>query len=331
MQAGLNTVNLSQMNTFQQWLLWMHILGGSAIFVSIFVIHVRKKAFENRFGAILKEQHEQRRKRRSSFRDTTGRSFSARRSLSLSRPRSQGIGMGELTKKPSLGQPQNSNGSTGDGLRIDKGTLGDPARDAETAIESPTPNGAIENPRTSHGEAKYSNKTEQTGANLHETSADHIAFVPSTYFNPNNNMAQASQIKHRNSAFSFTGVGASPVRTSFHRPFFAEMNERQPTRLAGVGLMDDPATPWHIGNLIRKEVVGRNSQFHGLTHEEREQLGGVEYRAIQLLSWVVPLYFVLWQLLGCLAVGAWMNNYAFDITEANGINAWWVFSFHVSP
>jgi hypothetical protein len=53
--------------------------------------------------------------------------------------------------------------------------------------------------------------------------------------------------------------------------------------------------------------LGRNSQFHGLSEKERKKLGGIEYDAICLLSWVVPLYFVLFQLFGALGVGAWMK------------------------
>jgi len=35
-------------------------------------------------------------------------------------------------------------------------------------------------------------------------------------------------------------------------------------------------------------VVGRNSRFHGLTEEQMDELGGVEYRALRVL-----LYFVV--------------------------------------
>jgi hypothetical protein len=35
-------------------------------------------------------------------------------------------------------------------------------------------------------------------------------------------------------------------------------------------------------------VVGRNSYFHDLTKGELEELGGVEYRALQMLLWLVP-------------------------------------------
>ena len=33
-----------------------------------------------------------------------------------------------------------------------------------------------------------------------------------------------------------------------------------------------------------RAAVGRNSQFHSLTHAQREQLGGLEYRALTLLA-----------------------------------------------
>lgn len=34
-------------------------------------------------------------------------------------------------------------------------------------------------------------------------------------------------------------------------------------------------------------VVGRNSAFHLLTSEQMEELGGVEYRALKALLWIV--------------------------------------------
>ena len=48
--------------------------------------------------------------------------------------------------------------------------------------------------------------------------------------------------------------------------------------------------------------------------KERRKLGGIEYDAICLLSHFVPIYFVLWQLLGALSVGAWFQVNAADLT-----------------
>lgn len=66
-EAGLNTVNLSQMTTFQQIVLWLLILMGSSIFVSIGTVFARKRAFETRFKDLVKQHKEQRRGYRRSF------------------------------------------------------------------------------------------------------------------------------------------------------------------------------------------------------------------------------------------------------------------------
>jgi len=81
----------------------------------------------------------------------------------------------------------------------------------------------------------------------------------------------------------------------------------------------DQATYPHY---LTRHTTGRNAQFYGLSREEREHLGGVEYRAITLLGWVVPLYFVLWQLLGCIGLGAYMKMNKEEVIRANGINPW---------
>ncbi|MCJ1398338.1 hypothetical protein MMC11_001536 [Xylographa trunciseda] len=75
-------------------------------------------------------------------------------------------------------------------------------------------------------------------------------------------------------------------------------------------------------------TIGRNSQFYSLTAAERERLGGVEYRAIMLLEIIVPAYFVLWQLFGCIGLGAWIALNAADTTSQNGLNSWWVGAFN---
>jgi Trk/Ktr/HKT type cation transporter len=36
-------------------------------------------------------------------------------------------------------------------------------------------------------------------------------------------------------------------------------------------------------------IVGRNSKFHGLTSENLEELGGIEYRALNMLLWIIGL------------------------------------------
>jgi len=77
---------------------------------------------------------------------------------------------------------------------------------------------------------------------------------------------------------------------------------------------------WIVG---KGGFIGRNSQFHNLSEKDRKRLGGIEYDAVCLLSWVVPAYFILWQLLGAIGVGAWLQINRPDTALTNGE--------HVSP
>ncbi|KAF8647560.1 hypothetical protein AX16_006617 [Volvariella volvacea WC 439] len=56
-------------------------------------------------------------------------------------------------------------------------------------------------------------------------------------------------------------------------------------------------------------LTGRNSDFHTdeLSDEELEDIGGVEYRALRLLSYLVPLYFVGTQVIAFLLFGPWIS------------------------
>lgn len=41
-------------------------------------------------------------------------------------------------------------------------------------------------------------------------------------------------------------------------------------------------------------VVKGNSLFQNLTAAQRDELGGVEYRALNLLAWLIPIYWIAW-------------------------------------
>ncbi|KAG6004436.1 hypothetical protein E4U43_000735 [Claviceps pusilla] len=79
---------------------------------------------------------------------------------------------------------------------------------------------------------------------------------------------------------------------------------------------------------LNNKTIGRNRSFVNISPEEQKLVRGVEYRALSLLSVVVPLYFALWQLLGCLGLGAWIANNRPGPALANGINPWWLGIFN---
>ena len=118
---------------------------------------------------------------------------------------------------------------------------------------------------------------------------------------------------------SMQGVGArSPM--SVHRL------TTQPSWISSIdgpsdfphAVTDDRRSAYFPGNA----VVSRNSNFNHLTEQDRLRLGGTEYRAVVFLSWVVPIYFVVWQLLGCLSLGAYINRYYAQTCLDNGLNPW---------
>ena len=81
-------------------------------------------------------------------------------------------------------------------------------------------------------------------------------------------------------------------------------------------------------------LVSRNSRFHHLTDAQREELGGVEYRALDLLSKLVPAYILFVNFL-CIIIaapyaasGRSFHKYI-PVFQAQGKYApnrvWWVF------
>ncbi|KAF8320327.1 TrkH-domain-containing protein [Clavulina sp. PMI_390] len=78
-------------------------------------------------------------------------------------------------------------------------------------------------------------------------------------------------------------------------------------------------------------IVGRNSQFYDLREEELEELGGVEYRALSILLWIVPLYLIGIQLIAFIviapymALGRWQSTFAND--NVRPVNSTWYSAF----
>ncbi|KAF1968740.1 hypothetical protein BU23DRAFT_479247 [Bimuria novae-zelandiae CBS 107.79] len=73
-------------------------------------------------------------------------------------------------------------------------------------------------------------------------------------------------------------------------------------------------------------TLGRNSAFVDLTEEQREELGGIEYRALKLLAVVLVTYFVGFHLLGMICLLPWIVNsktYSAPVRAANVDPAWW--------
>lgn len=280
-EAGLNTVNLSQMTTFQQVILWLLIILGSSIWVSIWTVLFRKRHFEKQFKDIA---------RRATLRSqrSADRRYSvtdiplAKRLKSLSRSKTAPFSEDPGTEYRGIHDAQ-------------KGSRGVPPISSPISVQKlrePVPG------PDKHTPANTSELSSRDAAPAEEAARDHVAFV-----DPQNESPRATTTGHDLG----TGLSRRHVLTSDDRdleagPLKHEMSHRQ---------------------FLTAKKVGRNAQFHNLTNEERENLGGTEYRALKVLSVAVPIYFFTWQILGCVALGAWIATNKPEPAKTNAINPWW--------
>ncbi|KAK5121341.1 hypothetical protein LTR85_005507 [Meristemomyces frigidus] len=318
-EAGLNTVNLSQLNTFQQVIMFLLILLGSAIWVSAFVVHVRKTAFEREFKVVV-----------DGARGRRGRSGSRSRmrSWSLARRSTEAARDGGAAQ---VGEKQDSHQSDTPEMLGQEDATPYSALDGARERDQ-TPPARRGGPEMNGISSKTGQRLPRVDSELQQPASPPTSPVRSTHtgitFRGDTHFGRRHGSQHTrqrsSSIFSMQGVGALPT---------SSLQPSSPVRAeAAVGGALPPPTKSHGDVSKYFESVGgwiaRNSQFQGLSEKEREKLGGCEYRAVSFLAWLVPIYFVLWQLLGCLGCAAWVAYHAAEKSRANGLNPWWVGGFN---
>lgn len=117
------------------------------------------------------------------------------------------------------------------------------------------------------------------------------------------------------SASAAVGGGGGPAVAAAEEPPIHRMHTRQSRN----------ARDFNFHSFLRenKTSIGRNGQFFDLDDDQREYLGGVEYRALILLFHIVAVYFVALQFLGAIALGAWLSVHSRAITAVNAQDPWW--------
>lgn len=274
-EAGLNTVNLSTLTTWQQTMLFLLIMLGSTIWVSIWTVLARKHFFERRFDVVVRAERARRLSRHGSSMLLT----LPKLAKALSFRKAQTVPVPEQTL-PTTGRRALENKFVSSHPGVDR-------RQIDTARPRPW--------RALSLDDLHFAEPPQTGG--------HITF---------------DDTLRRAESSTAASTGTS------------HFNEIRPTRRNGAAtaLGDQERVDLSMRHFLRSRSPSRTGQFYSLTREEREHLGGCEYRALEVLGVVVPIYFFLWQLLGCVALGAWMNNNMPDTARANGINPWWLGIFN---
>jgi potassium uptake Trk family protein len=75
-------------------------------------------------------------------------------------------------------------------------------------------------------------------------------------------------------------------------------------------------------------TLGRNSNFVDLTEEQREELGGIEYRALKLLAMILIIFYLGWHTIGVICLAPWINHdahYSNVVREVGVDPTWWGF------
>lgn len=75
-------------------------------------------------------------------------------------------------------------------------------------------------------------------------------------------------------------------------------------------------------------TIGRNSAFVDLTEEQREELGGIEYRSLKTLALILTIYFWGFTIFGFICLVPWILNVDRwgQVVDAAGVSrVWWGF------
>lgn len=272
-------------------MLFLLIIIGSAIFVSSTILNIRKRAFEKKFAELA-----ERRRNRMKVRHNLSFSWSRRRT-SASDQRENAIISGTLR-----------------GTAIQEG----PTHHSRTASFNSQQHGRT----LSEATLEMTEVGSQIDEIVLDGDANHVRFKTHIHSSDHAESRHRATRRHHTSFFEGRGVGAHGLENHPRntRPMDYDVSVDESA------IEDDDADvpirrpPSGLDKYVHtiNGYLGRNSQIYHLTNKERRKLGGIEYDAICLLSWVVPVYFVLWQLLGALGVGAWIRVNRPGITLTNG-------------
>ncbi|KAL1845777.1 hypothetical protein Plec18170_009581 [Paecilomyces lecythidis] len=291
--TGLTSLNLSTLNTFQQIMLYILNMCGSAITVSIAVVLVRKQAFEKRFSDIVAEQRRRRRQLR--------RRTKIRRATPLQEDPSGEIIVGSMNTAIDHPHVENKTASWQNPVNLLRGRLrlrfG--RKDMDSTDEKTNQLNISE---TAVGGEPLSTRQQEKQNNPNVQSPTHVTFSDDVR---RSSREQPQGPSHQSLA---------PVYSNTTDPLSSLHNVEDGSTLEDE---DDDLHLRFLGSL------GRNSTFYNLDDDARDKLGGVEYRAIQMLLYIVPLYFIIWQFIGGLAVGAYLSRNRTSVVRTYSKNPWW--------
>ncbi|KUL92058.1 hypothetical protein ZTR_02378 [Talaromyces verruculosus] len=363
-QSGLNTIDVNLLPTYAQIFLYIIAMWCNPIVVHTFVVFIRLYWFEKRFQHIVRDARALRRTRTRSF--TTGREQQdvdreeqGVRGQSIVVLRNEqgeardGIQDGNKTETDANSETGASNSTSNDHRGPEGSPMDPPSPLTDTeglrlpAQRSPEQHIAfLEHQRTDKGTLRIPSPREYDRGGVPQALDEAAENNPTSSKSP---PAADEQERQENGNElgnhitinepdidrfrARTGTGNFPRMTSQHTTFRDE-GDNEPTRvrtrrgtLSGIFRsitqeQDKDTLPYLSWNA----TVGRNSAFVALTEEQREELGGIEYRALKTLALVLVGYFVGFHVFGIISLVPWIltsRKYGAVVTGDGQGRAWW--------
>jgi potassium uptake Trk family protein len=405
-QAGLNTIDVNRLNTFQQATMFVFAMASNPITINSFVVFLRLYWFEKRFQGIVKEAGQRR--------VTIAQSRSKAKPSSLDVEK--GVGGRNITVMHNTGGAPRM---TNDGILLDDFHM-------NGALKSDTEIGADGSTITDHDlptsprdtQIKFLDQVKRSDAEEAKQSfegmypriseAEHLAILArqrnedqgvlripgprdadrgalpeevddgsdtdgtapepiyrrrrdSSVESPGNNDASISRpVSNQGRQQTITiAEGEHPKRDEinedlsaaakslsalrFRRPRgdgeklhtsdankhsrYKTLKPLKPLSRIKTALSQNQEDP--MPYLSWQPTIGRNSEFLGLTEEQREELGGIEYRSLKTLAVIVTAYFWGFWAFGIICLLPWIlvNNpyYSQVVSSWSQGRTWWAF------
>ncbi|KAI0265615.1 cation transport protein-domain-containing protein [Gloeopeniophorella convolvens] len=292
--TGLATIDLSSLTAWQQVIIALNSLIGSPVTVSLVAVYVRKRYFANHLYLMVKTEFE--------------------------RTKTQDISRGRTMSRRQTAR-RNGHGDHGELANFDGGMI----RRVNT---QPRPISSTDFGSSLVGYTSSPERTQSTyGGEL--TTQEHPSGQTTLVSGVSQDLPQTmpflrkptrrgtvQTINPQHKDDSFGGFG-DPVEWSAkflhrHFPSLKRNIHRTFTMSAAPRLYvpnqgEVPSGARAVPYLKFDARVGHNSRFIGLSDDDYEELGGLEYRALVVLLWIVSIYFAVTILIPFAVIAPYMS------------------------
>ncbi|EAW19312.1 potassium ion transporter [Aspergillus fischeri NRRL 181] len=311
-ESGLNTVDVNRLKTYQQVYIYVTPIISNLGFVNIIVVIVRLRWFEKRLKEVGVYPY-----------------------LCLS-----AIELICDTAPAFLRQRRKDDAEA----RVDSTSKTATASGAPTTEKNDSFQNETQSPPLRHPASRFPFPSITFAEHVHDAGRDRALYVPPPWQRDRGQSIvevddALSDCERTKSADAQIHPGTSRRRFKLARTntlervastmFVLGPSASHPPRAQTQPLEGSLSQQLDLPELSSHATLGRNSQFRNLTDEDREMLGGIEYRSLKLLLKIVTGYFFGLHLFGAICLVGWIQHanpkYREYLAECGQGNIWWAF------